>query len=81
MGMIMVIVLFSRLFMMPVYMSELEMIGAIADSTSEILSNISFATLALALLAGALAILAALVKGISQHKKEQADYAASVADS
>ena len=81
MGMIMIIVLFSRLFMMPVYMSELEMIGAIADSTSELLSNISFATLALALLSGALAILSALVKGISQHKKQQADYAASVADS
>lgn len=80
MGMIMIIVLFSRLFMMPVYLSELEMIGALGDSTRELLSNVSFGTLALALLAGALAILSALVKGIGQHKKELADYAASVAD-
>lgn len=81
MGMIMVIVLFSRLFEMPVYLSDLELISTISKSTSSILSNISFGTLALALLTGALGILAALVKGINQHKKQQADYAASIAES
>lgn len=81
MGMIMIIVLFSRLFEMPVYLSDLEMISTISESTSSLLSNISFGTLALALLSGALAILGALVKGITQHKKQQADYAASIAES
>lgn len=81
MGMIMIIVLFSRLFEMPVYLSNLDLISTISESTSSLLSNISFATLALALLSGALAILAALVKGIGQHKKQQAEYAASVAES
>lgn len=81
MGLIMIIVLFSRFFKLPVYLSDLELIDRISDSTSSILSNISFATLALALLTGALAILFALIKGISQHKKQQAEYAAAIAES
>ncbi len=83
MGMIMIIVLFSRLFEMPVYLSDLDLISTISEGTSALLSNISFGTLALALLSGAFAILAALLKGIKQHKKQQADaeYAASVAES
>jgi len=71
MGMITVIVLFSRLIKLPVYLSDLNWIDKISDSTSEILSTISFGTLGVALGAGALAILIALVRGMAEHRKKQ----------
>ena len=71
MAVIMIIVLFSRFFKLPVYLSELDMIEKLSTSTSQLLSNISFGTLGFALLVGALAILAALTKGISLHRKQQ----------
>ena len=69
MGLIMIIVLFSRFFKMPVYLSELNVIDNIAQSTTSILDNISFATLALALAVGAIGILASLIKGMVEHRK------------
>ncbi|HEX20222.1 MAG TPA: sulfite exporter TauE/SafE family protein [Acidiferrobacteraceae bacterium] len=91
MGMIMVIVLVSRLFKMPVYLSELKFIEDIGATASKWLSIISFGTLAVALIAGALVILAALLKGMIEHRKEseidhahrehEAEIAASTAES
>lgn len=70
MGMIMIIVLFSRLFKLPVYLSDLSLISTLGSNTANTLSQISFVTLALALIAGMLAILIALVKGIIEHRNE-----------
>ncbi len=72
MAMIMLIVLASRFFKVPVYLSELDLIAPLSATTSDTLSIISFAMLALALVSGAAAILAALIKGMIQHKNEQA---------
>lgn len=70
MGMIMIIVLFSRLFKMPVYLSDLNFIPALGETMTSVLNTSSFSTLALALLAGALAILIALIKGMVEHRKQ-----------
>lgn len=72
MGMIMIIVLFSRLVKLPVYLSELSLIPVLATNTTDILSKVSFAILALALLAGSMAILIALIKGMIEHRNETA---------
>ena len=73
MGMIMLIVLASRFFKIPVYLSDLNLIATLPSATSELLSTVSFAILGLALLSGALAILAALVKGMAENRREQAE--------
>lgn len=69
MAMIMLIVLVSRLFNIPVYLSELAVIEALSPATGEMLADISFAVLILALVSGAVAILAALVKGMLEHQR------------
>jgi len=71
MAMIMLIVLVSRFFKLPVYFSNLGMIETLPVATSDMLSTASFSTLALALLAGAAAILLALVKGMAADRKAQ----------
>jgi len=71
MAMIMLIVLVSRFFKLPVYFSNLGMIETLPTATSDMLSTASFSTLALALLAGAIAILLALVKGMAADRKAQ----------
>ncbi|HEY9079759.1 sulfite exporter TauE/SafE family protein [Magnetovibrio sp.] len=71
MAMIMLIVLVSRFFKLPVYFSNLGMIETLPAATSELLSTASFSTLALALVSGAGAILMALVKGIAADRKAQ----------
>lgn len=81
MGIIMLIVLFSRFFKMPVYLSELQLIEKLTVSTATLLDNISFITLGLALLVGAMAIFLALVNGISKDRKEKASLAVALADS
>lgn len=70
MGMIMIIVLFSRLFKLPVYLSDLSLMTTLSAGTSDILSTISFSTLGLALIAGMLVISVALIKGIIEHRNE-----------
>lgn len=70
MGMIMIIVLFSRLIKLPVYLSDLNLISGLGVQTIEILNQASFATLALALFSGMLAISIALFKGMLEHKNE-----------
>ncbi len=70
MAMIMLIVLVSRFFEIPVYLSDLDLIDTLSATAGKVLSALSFATLGLALLAGAWAILAALVKGMAQHRRD-----------
>ncbi|MBI3570117.1 MAG: sulfite exporter TauE/SafE family protein [Gammaproteobacteria bacterium] len=72
MGMIMVIVLLSRVFKLPVYFSELGWIPALGITVHNVLSALSYATLALALIAGAGAILSALFKGVAEHRRRTA---------
>lgn len=72
MGMIMLIVLLSRLVQMPVYLSQLQFIDSISSITSHWLSNISFAILAFALGSGALVILVSLFRGMALHRKRHA---------
>ncbi len=60
MGLIMVIVLFSRGLMIPVYLSQLELIHTLSEGSVKILKDTSFAIMALALLLGAFIILKAV---------------------
>ncbi len=63
MGVIMVIVLFSRGLMVPVYLSQLGLIQTLGAGTIKILKNTSFAIMALALLLGASIVLGSMFKG------------------
>lgn len=72
MGMIMLIVLFSRLFKMPVYLSDLNLVAALGDAVRKLLDVMSFSTLVIALASGALVILIAIVKGMIEHRKDSA---------
>lgn len=69
MGLIMILVLFSRFFVIPVYLADLDLIAPISDDTRTWLENISFATLGFALLAGAAVILGALLRGMAATKR------------
>lgn len=69
MGTIMVIVLFSRGLMVPVYSGQLGIIPTLADSTVKILKNLSFSIMVLALLTGAFIVLKALWKGLKEEKR------------
>jgi uncharacterized membrane protein YfcA len=68
MGVIMVIVLFSRGLMIPVYLAQLGLIGAIEESTVKVIKNTSFVIMAAALLIGALIVLSAIWKGRKAEK-------------
>lgn len=72
MGLIMITVLFSRLFVIPVYMSQLGLIGAIEDSTMTLLKGVSFWIMVAALLLGAGVILRALWTGMREHREAMA---------
>jgi hypothetical protein len=63
MGVIMIIVLFSRGLMIPVYLSQLGLIQTLSEGTVKVLKNTSFAIMALALLLGAFIILRAIWQG------------------
>src|SRR5512143_3011732 len=63
MGVIMVIVLFSRGLMVPVYLSQLGVLGTLSDTTVKILKNSSFGIMAFALLIGAFIVLQAMWRG------------------
>jgi hypothetical protein len=73
MAIIMLIVLFSRVFKMPVYLSDLNIIDKISSTSSTVLSYMSNITLIAALMVGAIAIFVALIKGIREHKKRTAE--------
>lgn len=71
MGLIMVIVLFSRFFYVPGYLSRLELIDPIPEATITTLKIFGDATLVLALATGGLTIVVALIKGMVAHRREQ----------
>jgi uncharacterized membrane protein YfcA len=68
MGLIMVIVLFSRGLMVPVYLSQLGVIQNLSETTTKLLKTTSFAIMMIALLIGAIVVLTALWKGIREEK-------------
>jgi hypothetical protein len=68
MGLIMVIVLFSRGLMVPVYLSQLGIIQELSETTTKLLKTTSFAIMMIALLTGAIVVLTALWKGIKEEK-------------
>jgi hypothetical protein len=72
MGLIMVIVLVSRLIKLPVYLANLGLIGALDATTVRWLDVLSLGTLALALVVGSGAIVAALLKGMAEHRPRHA---------
>ncbi|MDY6991839.1 MAG: TSUP family transporter [Pseudomonadota bacterium] len=71
MGVIMILVLFSRALQIPVYLSNLGQIEPLAETTMTILDNASFIMLILALVAGGIIIASALVHGFITHAREQ----------
>ncbi len=71
MGVIMLTVLVSRLFVVPVYMADLELIGPLG-ALAPILKRISYWVMVLALASGAGIIGYALFTGMRDHAREQA---------
>jgi uncharacterized membrane protein YfcA len=71
MGVIMLTVLVSRLFVVPVYMADLGLIGSLGRA-APVLNKISLAVMVLALVLGAGIIGHALWKGMREHAREQA---------
>src|SRR5574341_1530771 len=72
MGTIMIIVLVSRAIVIPVYLSELDLIAPIAPGTARLLKTVSFYVMVLALVTGAFIILRALIGGMRAHRLELA---------
>jgi hypothetical protein len=68
MGVIMVIVLFSRGLMVPVYLSQLGLIGTMSDMAVKVLKNTSFAIMIAALAIGAFIVLKAMIQGRREEK-------------
>ncbi len=68
MGVIMVIVLFSRGLMVPVYLSQLGLIQTISDATVKLLKTTSFAIMIAALMIGAFIVLRAFVQGRREER-------------
>ena len=69
MGVIMVIVLFSRGLMVPVYLAQLGLMQPLSETTVKILKNSSFAIMAFALMVGAFIILQAMYKGRREERE------------
>ncbi|KAF0135531.1 MAG: hypothetical protein FD153_2086 [Rhodospirillaceae bacterium] len=68
MGVIMVMILVSRAFVVPVYMAELALIAPFTSETVTFLRDVSFAIMILALMIGAGIILWSLFKGMREHQ-------------
>jgi hypothetical protein len=69
MGIIMVIVLFSRGLMIPVYLSQLGLIQTLDPGTAKLMSNVSFAIMGIALMIGAFVVLKAMWVGKQEEKR------------
>ncbi len=69
MGLIMVIVLFSRGLMVPVYLAQLGLIETLGDTTVKLLKTTSFAIMIFALLLGAFIVLRAMWQGKQAEKR------------
>jgi len=72
MGAIMVIVLFSRGLMIPVYLSQLGLIGKISDGMISVLKTTSFAIMIFALLFGAGIVMSSMWTGLREEKRREA---------
>ncbi len=72
MGLIMVIVLFSRGLMVPVYLAQLGLIDKLGDGTVALLKTTSFAIMIFALLTGAFIVLRAMWQGREAEKLRHA---------
>lgn len=68
MGIIMILVLFSRAVAIPVYLSDLSLITPMAAETGALIKNLSFGMMIFALCVGAFIVLRALLKGMKEHK-------------
>jgi uncharacterized membrane protein YfcA len=75
MGLIMVIVLFSRFFYIPGYLAKMGRIAPIDAGTLATLRLLGDGTLVLALAVGGLAILWALVSGMAEHRRQHDELA------
>ena len=71
MGTVMVLVLLSRALVIPVYLSELELIERLGERTASALKSVSFGILLLALGSGALIVLSALRRGMRAERAER----------
>jgi uncharacterized protein len=69
MGVIMITVLVSRAFVIPVYLAQLELIEPLAETTVSALKTVSFAIMILALVLGAGIVLRALWQGMREHQR------------
>ena len=76
MGLIMVIVLFSRLFYIPGYLSQMGRIAPLDADLLAALKRLGDGTLVLALAVGGLAILWALIRGMAEHRQQHEELAA-----
>jgi uncharacterized membrane protein YfcA len=72
MGVIMVTVLVSRAFVIPVYLSQLGLIEPMTEASMTLLKNVSFGIMILALVVGAGIVLRALLQGMHQHRRQRA---------
>jgi hypothetical protein len=77
MGLIMVIVLFSRIFYIPDYLAKLGLIDPIDARTLALLKVAGDGTLVAALAVGGLAIAWALVTGVREHRQRHEELAAA----
>ena len=68
MGVIMVIVLFSRGLMVPVYLSQLGLIGTLGETTVKVLKTTSFSIMIFALATGAFIVLRAMWVGRREER-------------
>lgn len=78
MGLIMVIVLFSRALMVPVYLSQLGLISTLTEQTTKILKSTSFGIMIFALALGAFIVLRAMWQG---RRAEQLEHQEALAHS
>ena len=76
MGTIMMIVLVSRAVVIPVYLSELEMIAPLSEDAVAFLKGASFVLTVGGLVTGGVIVMRALLRGIRQHRAELAMAAA-----
>jgi len=70
MAVIMITVLFSRIFYIPGYLSKLHLIAPIQDSTIKTLKLVGDSVLGLALILGAATVIISLLKGMAEHRKQ-----------
>lgn len=79
MGVIMMLVMISRLFVVPVYLSQIGVTGPMEAGTQAMLKGISFWIMVAALVIGATIIIAALIKGMREARAEEAAEAEAAA--